>query len=182
MLHTILAPFRRWHAIATSRRSNGATALAWTIPLLLSCCMFSAVAGAAGAVQPAPTPTATATNTPEPTATHTPVPTETPTPTHTPEPTATHTPEPTATNTPEPTPTNTPEPTATPVPPTATPKPKPTATPEPVAQCDANYAGACIPNVDYDLDCGDVSARRFRVVGRDVHRFDRDKDGIACES
>jgi len=47
--------------------------------------------------------------------------------------------------------------------------------------CDPNYAGACIPIVGYDLDCKDVSAKRFRVIGRDIHRFDRDGDGIACE-
>ncbi|MGB1376618.1 MAG: excalibur calcium-binding domain-containing protein [Miltoncostaeaceae bacterium] len=28
---------------------------------------------------------------------------------------------------------------------------------------------------------GQISARRFRVVGVDVHRFDSDGDGIACE-
>lgn len=74
--------------------------------------------------------------------------------------------------------------------PTATPKPtnvpQPTPQPKQVAPqgqaCDPNYSGACIPNVDYDLDCGEISARRFTVVGRDVHRFDRDNDGVACES
>jgi micrococcal nuclease len=48
-------------------------------------------------------------------------------------------------------------------------------------RCDPNYAGACIPAPPPDLDCGDISARRFRVVGTDVHRFDSDGDGIACE-
>ena len=48
-------------------------------------------------------------------------------------------------------------------------------------RCDANYAGACIPSPPPDLDCADVSARRFRVVGTDVHRFDSDGDGVACE-
>jgi len=47
--------------------------------------------------------------------------------------------------------------------------------------CDANYAGACIPSGP-DVDCGDITAKRFRVVGDDVHRLDADNDGIACES
>lgn len=48
--------------------------------------------------------------------------------------------------------------------------------------CDPNYAGACIPSPPPDLDCADITARRFRVVGTDVHNFDVDHDGIACES
>ena len=48
--------------------------------------------------------------------------------------------------------------------------------------CDPNYSGACIPSPPPDLDCGDITARRFRVVGTDVHNFDVDHDGIACES
>lgn len=47
--------------------------------------------------------------------------------------------------------------------------------------CDANYAGACVPVSSTDLDCGDVGARRFEVVGADPHGFDGDHDGIACE-
>ena len=48
--------------------------------------------------------------------------------------------------------------------------------------CNPNYAGACIPNVPYDLDCSDITARNFRVVGTDVYGFDGDGDGIACET
>ncbi len=48
-------------------------------------------------------------------------------------------------------------------------------------RCDPNYAGACIAPPPPDLDCSDITARRFRVVGTDVHRFDSDGDGIACE-
>jgi len=48
-------------------------------------------------------------------------------------------------------------------------------------RCDPNYAGACIPSPPPDIDCSDITARRFRVVGTDVHRFDSDGDGIACE-
>ena len=64
----------------------------------------------------------------------------------------------------------------------ATTAPRATATvPAVGAGCDPNYAGACIPSGP-DVDCGDISAKRFRVVGRDVHRLDADSDGIACES
>jgi hypothetical protein len=69
---------------------------------------------------------------------------------------------------------------AGPAPLVAKPAAKPAA--KPGAQCDPNYRGTCIPNVDYDLDCGEVSAKDFEVVGADPHRFDRDRDGIACES
>ena len=48
-------------------------------------------------------------------------------------------------------------------------------------RCDPNYSGACIPSPPPDLDCSDITARRFRVVGTDIHRFDSDGDGIACE-
>ena len=48
-------------------------------------------------------------------------------------------------------------------------------------KCDPNYSGACIPSPPPDLDCSDITARRFRIVGTDVHRFDSDGDGIACE-
>lgn len=54
---------------------------------------------------------------------------------------------------------------------------------EPVAaNCDRNYTGACIPAVTYDLDCGDVAAVNFSSVGSDPHGFDREGDGLACES
>ena len=48
-------------------------------------------------------------------------------------------------------------------------------------RCDPNYSGACIPPPPPDLDCSDITERRFRVVGTDIHRFDSDGDGIACE-
>jgi hypothetical protein len=60
--------------------------------------------------------------------------------------------------------------------------PQPQPQPQPAANCDRNYAGACIPNVSYDLDCGEIDASNFRVIGVDRHRLDRDNDGIACES
>lgn len=49
------------------------------------------------------------------------------------------------------------------------------------ARCDPNYAGACIPPYPPDLDCNQITARNFRVVGVDVDHFDVDHDGIACE-
>ena len=64
---------------------------------------------------------------------------------------------------------------------TVKPQPQPARAPGSSSRCDANYRGACIPSPPPDLDCGQISARRFRVVGVDVHRFDSDGDGIACE-
>jgi resuscitation-promoting factor RpfB len=53
--------------------------------------------------------------------------------------------------------------------------------------CHPSYAGACVP-IASDVDCaggsGDGPAYvegPFRVIGRDVYRLDRDKDGIGCE-
>jgi micrococcal nuclease len=48
--------------------------------------------------------------------------------------------------------------------------------------CDPAYPDVCIPPPPPDLDCADVSFRRFRVVGADPHRFDANRDGIGCES
>lgn len=68
---------------------------------------------------------------------------------------------------------------ATPTPVPATPTPVPA---EVAPSCDPNYSGACVPVYPPDVNCGDISARRFQVVGRDVHGFDGDGDGVACES
>jgi len=71
-------------------------------------------------------------------------------------------------------------PTFTPTP-TTTPTVTPTFTPTP-PDCDyANYTGACIPHGPPDLDCGEISARRFQSIGSDPHGFDGDNDGLACE-
>lgn len=48
--------------------------------------------------------------------------------------------------------------------------------------CDPSYPDVCIPPAPPDLDCGDVPYRRFRVAGSDPHGFDRDGDGIGCET
>ena len=63
--------------------------------------------------------------------------------------------------------------------------PAPQPAPQPLAGapagCDANYAGACVPISGTDLDCADVGARGFQVVGADPHGFDGNRDGQACE-
>ncbi len=48
--------------------------------------------------------------------------------------------------------------------------------------CDPSYPDVCIPSPPPDLDCGEISHRRFRVVGDDPHGFDGNNDGVGCES
>lgn len=48
--------------------------------------------------------------------------------------------------------------------------------------CDSSYPDICIPSPPPDLNCGDISDKRFIVIPPDPHGFDRDKDGIGCES
>jgi len=48
--------------------------------------------------------------------------------------------------------------------------------------CDPSYPTVCIPSPPPDLDCGDITYRKFVVLQPDPHRFDGDKDGIGCES
>jgi len=48
--------------------------------------------------------------------------------------------------------------------------------------CDPSYPDVCIPPYPPDLNCGDIGYSNFRVVGNDPHGFDRDNDGIGCES
>lgn len=48
--------------------------------------------------------------------------------------------------------------------------------------CSPAYPTVCIPPAPPDLDCGDIPYRRFQVLPPDPHRFDRDGDGIGCES
>ena len=67
------------------------------------------------------------------------------------------------------------------MPPTATPAPPPVVE-QPQSNCDPSYPTLCIPLGSNDLDCGDIPARRFPVVGSDRHRFDGDHDGVGCES
>lgn len=48
--------------------------------------------------------------------------------------------------------------------------------------CDPSYPDVCIPSSPPDLDCGEISHRRFQVVGDDPHGFDGNNDGVGCES
>ena len=49
-------------------------------------------------------------------------------------------------------------------------------------KCDSSYPTVCIPPKPPDLNCGDISHRRFKVLQPDPHGFDGDKDGVGCES
>lgn len=48
--------------------------------------------------------------------------------------------------------------------------------------CDPSYLDVCIPPYPPDLNCPDISDNNFRVLSPDPHGFDRESDGIACES
>jgi len=48
--------------------------------------------------------------------------------------------------------------------------------------CDPSYPDVCIAPYPPDLDCGEIGYSNFRVIGDDPHGFDRDNDGIGCES
>jgi endonuclease YncB( thermonuclease family) len=50
-------------------------------------------------------------------------------------------------------------------------------------KCDLNYAG-CIPVFPPDVDCTDIKRLGLapvKVIGTDVHKLDRDGDGIGCD-
>ena len=52
------------------------------------------------------------------------------------------------------------------------------------SQCDPNYS-PCIPISATDLNCPNLYAlgiSSIKVIGTDIHKFDRDRDGIACEN
>lgn len=40
----------------------------------------------------------------------------------------------------------------------------------------------CIPSPPPNLNCADISDKGFQVSSPDPHGFDRDEDGIDCES
>jgi endonuclease YncB( thermonuclease family) len=64
------------------------------------------------------------------------------------------------------------------------PAPSQSATAAANGNCDPNY-DQCVPISAYDLDCPDIynlGMSRIRVLGQDIHKLDRDRDGIACES
>ena len=66
--------------------------------------------------------------------------------------------------------------------------PAPTTAPMPTPlvatddNCDSSYPEVCIPPYPPDLDCSEITYRRFTVRGPDPHGFDRNNDGIGCES
>ncbi len=49
------------------------------------------------------------------------------------------------------------------------------------SECHPSYPDVCIPVREFDLNCSDISYKRFQVTGYDVYGFDRDHDGIGCE-
>lgn len=61
------------------------------------------------------------------------------------------------------------------------PTPTPVRSPSPEPSCNPNYSGACLP-LTGDVDCSEITARNFYVVGTDVFALDGDGDGLACES
>ncbi len=65
------------------------------------------------------------------------------------------------------------------VPPPPAPAPAPV---DPGGDCDPAYPDVCIPSPPPDLDCPQISDRRFTVLPPDPHGFDGDDDGIGCES
>lgn len=51
------------------------------------------------------------------------------------------------------------------------------------ASCDNAYPTVCIQSPPPDLNCEDVLPHKdFQVLPPDPHGFDRDNDGIGCES
>jgi hypothetical protein len=50
------------------------------------------------------------------------------------------------------------------------------------SNCDPSYPDFCIASPPPDLNCADISQKRFTVSGSDPHEFDRDNDGVGCES
>lgn len=57
-------------------------------------------------------------------------------------------------------------------------------TPQVLAQsnCSPAYPDVCIPDAPPDLNFKDIHYRNFRVLPPDPHGFDKDSDGIGCES
>jgi micrococcal nuclease len=50
------------------------------------------------------------------------------------------------------------------------------------SDCDSSYPDVCIPPYPPDLNCDDISKNNFEVLSPDPHGFDREEDGIGCES
>jgi hypothetical protein len=47
---------------------------------------------------------------------------------------------------------------------------------------DSSYPDACISSPPPNLNCKDMSDKNFAVLPPDPYGFDRDEDGIGCES
>lgn len=60
--------------------------------------------------------------------------------------------------------------------------PKVVTNTEQTNNCDLSYPDFCIPSPPPDLNCADMSQKRFSVSGSDPHGFDRDGDSVGCES
>jgi len=93
-----------------------------------------------------------------------------------------HRPADAAQSSPQPNPAAVPQPAPSPAPPRTEPSPAPAEQPATGINCDPAYPNVCIPPPPPDLDCGDIPYHNIRVLPPDPHRFDRDKDGIGCES
>ena len=50
------------------------------------------------------------------------------------------------------------------------------------ANCDPSYPTVCIESPPPDLNCANIFHKNFKVTGSDPHGFDRDGDGVGCES
>ena len=50
------------------------------------------------------------------------------------------------------------------------------------SNCNSSYPDACISSPPPNLNCKDISDKDFKVLPPDPHGFDRDEDGIGCES
>ena len=50
------------------------------------------------------------------------------------------------------------------------------------SDCDSSYPAVCISSAPQNLNCNDISYKDFQVLPPYPHGFDRDEDGIGCES
>lgn len=48
--------------------------------------------------------------------------------------------------------------------------------------CDSSYPDVCITPYPPDLNCDDIPNKNFEVLPPDPHGFDREEDGIGCET
>ena len=179
-----LAPITFIAYASKSLASRGMAAALIAVVLIVAQFVSSVGATTSSLIASIPTATPTGTATLTPTNTFTPTITLTPTITDT------------ATNIFTPTITDTPTLTFTP---SATATPRPTFTPQLILQasntpyipvsgggatgnCDPSYPTVCIPPPPPDLDCPDIPYRRFQVLPPEPHDFDREGDGLGCES